>query len=144
MTRQAIFTIFGDPIPGALEDLADAVNSALEDAERSTEKNTEFQRRIQCQAGELTRQERLLADATYLKPRNHGGHFYPYLGYGPSGCDYCECCVGGFSNSAPKGVDQNGDCPGNPKLREAYDLLKKQAKAAADNWRRNNELREVK
>lgn len=129
MTRPETFAIFGDPIPTAMIPLAKTVDSALEEAERSTVMNTALQEQVRRQAGELARTEELLANATHLKPRNVGGHYYPTAGNGTSDCEYCASWMGGYRSGAPEGIDQFGDCPGNPKLRDAYDLLKKQAEA---------------
>ena len=69
-----------------------------------------------------------LVNAIYLNRRNCGGHYYP--GASPidemftSNCDYCKCWMGSSRSGGPEGIDQFGDCPGNPKLRDAYKLLK--------------------
>lgn len=84
--------------------------------------------RLRERTGEIEAVSEKLANATYLNRRNCGGHYYP--GASPVGemftsnCDYCKCWMGTSRSGGPEGIDQFGDCPGNPKLRDAYKLLK--------------------
>ena len=124
--------IFGKDIPTALSGLAKSVNDAICDAERSTTYALEVAERLNVTAIKLEKESEKCLDAEHLKPRNFGGHFYPGAGpprniYATSNCEHCDCWIGPTRSGAPEGVDQFGDCPGNPKLRDAYNLLKEKA-----------------
>lgn len=126
--RSETIEIFGDPIPTAILKLAQAVDRAIDDAEQSTEavqaankKVSELNKRASSEV------ERRLS-AEYLHGRNVGSHFYPgardFSDVFTSDCEHCKCWMGPSRSGGPEGVDPFGECPGNPKLREAYELLK--------------------
>lgn len=124
MSTPEIKRLFGDPVPFALKELA--CNVAEVYAETTAARDT-LQRKIkQLNAVSNVHAERIW-DLSKLKPRNVGGHHYPGItsaGYEHgSKCDYCDCFMGASTSSAPDGVDQFGECPGNPDLRPEYDAL---------------------
>ena len=128
--KRATHAIFGDPIPTACEALAEAVDRALAGAERSTEAAVTLTRQLAEATVKLSLEMERRLDAEYLHARNLGGHWYPYFEYGTSDCKYCECTMGRHRSGGPEGVNPFGDCPGNPKLRDAYKLLKEAQEGA--------------
>lgn len=122
--RSVVLSIFGDPIPTVLLTLAQAVEKAIIEAEGSGSVERELKVRLKEVSERLNREFEKRLDAEYLHPRNCGGHFYTLLGEGTSDCDYCSCWMGACRSGGPEGVDAFGDCPGNPKLRDAYDMVK--------------------
>lgn len=132
--RSVTTAIFGDPIPTAMLTLAQAVDRAIVEAEQSTDAIQDVRRRLKEVTRKLDNENRKRLDAEYLYPRNYGGHWYPYLGEGTSDCKYCKCWMGPSRSGGPEGVDQFGDCPGNPKLRIAYKLIQEEqaTKAGGD------------
>jgi len=123
--KSSVIAIFGEPIPTALLSLAQAVNKAIVEAEKSTEIVQDLSKQISEKTAQLNQETERRLDVEYLHPRNYGGHLYPSLGYGTSDCKYCKCWMGGFRSGGPDGVDPHGGCPDNPKLRDAYELLLK-------------------
>lgn len=127
--RKEITAVFGDPIPTAMLPLATTIEKLLiaaENSQRAVKPAIDNRDAMKSQRdGE--REGRL--NAEYLHPRNVGGHYYPTAGEATSDCEYCKSWTGPFRSGSPEGVDQFGDCPGNPKLRDAYELLK----SASDN-----------
>lgn len=124
----AIQHLFGGPSAPAFKSLIQEVDAALTRAERSTERAQKAEQRAKLADLKAEHATESLRDALYLKPRNLGGHQYPGLGGGTSDCAYCKSWMGNSNSGAPKGVDQYRDCPGNPKLRDTYDLLLKNVK----------------
>lgn len=126
--RRDVLDIFGDPVPQGLLLLANSVDDAINKAVMSEEPVKELNVKIEELRKQLNVQVEKRLDAEYLHSRNVGGHYYP--GCADTGdvftsdCKYCECWMGPSRSGAPEGVDQFGDCPGNPKLREAYELLR--------------------
>ena len=128
--RKETIEIFGDPIPTSLLPLARAVDAAINEAVAQVPELRDTRKELENVCKRLQSMQDEKADAIYLYPRNLGSHYYP--GVSPDGrltntsnCKYCECWMGSSRSGAPEGVDPKGECPGNPKLREAYELLKK-------------------
>ena len=121
--RSATIAIFGDPIPTAMLDLAQAVDRAIIETEQATNGVRKVQKQLKELAGKLSHETTRRLDAEYLHSRNCGGHSYPYLGDGTSDCEYCQCWMGPCRSGGPEGLDPFGNCPGNPKLRDAYKRL---------------------
>lgn len=125
--KPATMCIFGVPIPTALLSLAEAVDRAIGEAEQSTDAVQALEQRVEELAGQLDHEHTARLNAEYLHARNRGGHWYPHLRQGVSNCKYCPCWTGPHGGDGPEGVDPSGDCPGNPKLRYAYELLQRNA-----------------
>ena len=123
--RQETLDIFGKPIPTGLLELARRVDQAIENALGSTEladRNKALKR-----ANEIKDEQ--IADLTWLRKRNVGGHFYPGITRDAvcySKCDYCDCTMAGSTSSAPPGQDQFGECVGNQMLRVNAEKLSRQ------------------
>lgn len=127
--RQEIAIIFGDPIPSSLKHLAAAVDSAIAKAVAEVPEVAEARRDLANMGDRLRSLHEEKTDEMYLHPRNIGSHSYPGIiapnqFLNTSDCKYCKCWMGHSRSGGPEGVDPFGACPGNPKLRDAYELLK--------------------
>lgn len=130
--RPEIHKILGDPIPPSLVPLAEHIEAAIRDAELVQAPLANAQREIHRLSTALNVKTEKLEDARHLRPRNVGGHYYPGCDCDPvrtSNCLYCKCQMGAATSWSPEGVDQFGECPGNPNLRVAYELLKQELEA---------------
>ncbi len=128
--RRETLEIFGDPISKHLEGLAQSVDYAISSAVSKVPEVEEARKHLAIVNERLKSLHEEKANETFLHPRNLGSHYYPGIADGSlvttSDCKYCKCWMGGFRSGGPDGVDPSGECPGNPKLRTAYDLLKKE------------------
>lgn len=128
--RRETLEIFGDPISKHLEGLAQSVDYAISSAVSKVPEVEEARKQLAIVSERLKSLHEEKANETFLHPRNLGSHFYPGIFDGilrnTSDCKYCKCWMGGYRSGGPDGVDPAGECPGNPKLRTAYDLLKKE------------------
>lgn len=124
MSTPEIKRLFGDPVPFALKELACNVAEVYAETTAAREK---LQRKINRLNTVVDTYTQTIWDKKKLKRRNVGGHHYPGItsaGYEHgSKCDYCDCFMGASTSSAPDGVDQFGECPGNPDLRPEYEAL---------------------
>lgn len=127
--RREIAIIFGDPVPDSLRHLASAVDSAIAKAVAEVPEVAKARRDLANMSDRLKSLHEEKTDEMYLHPRNIGSHSYPGIiapnrFLNTSDCKYCKCWMGHSRSGGPEGVDPFGACPGNPKLRDAYEVLK--------------------
>lgn len=125
--RKETTDIFGFPVPEALWNLAKRVDEAIENAVAQVPEVAKERLKVSLLQNRIREIQDEKADEMHLHPRNIGGHFYPGIVNGEvkktTNCNYCECWLGGARSGGPEGVDPFNTCPGNPKLRQAYELL---------------------
>lgn len=132
--RKETTDLLGFPVPEALFALAKRIDEAIEKAVSQVPEVSKARLEVTLMKRRLSEMQDEKADEMFLHPRNIGSHFYPGIVNGDfkqtTDCNYCNCWMGGSRSGGPEGVDPFGACPGNPKLRDAYELLKSKLSTA--------------